>query len=115
MKNKTLPFLKSIMLLIAVMLIATPDGHCKKEVKSKVARDFKKFGKDVKGALKKIEGDAKNFLKGIKNVMPCIPKVTKGLVHLAANPKDKNAFNSLRKCINNIKQMSTICVMHPKN
>lgn len=86
MLNRKSHFLKSIILFITVMLVAIPDG----------------FGK----------GHGKNpgkFLKEIKKVMKCIPKITKGLTHLASNPKDKQALNSLQKCMSSVKKMSSTC------
>ncbi len=117
MKNQKIHFLKNILLLVAVLFIATPDGFSEKskakvakvKVNSKVARDFKKFGKEVRGVVKKIGNDAGKFLKEIKSVTKCIPKIVTGLVHLAENPRDKQAFNSLQRCMDSIKQMSNTC------
>lgn len=106
MKIKKTLSLKSILILFTIIIISSPEGFSRR---SKIGKDFKKVGRTIKKGVNKVGGGATKFLKEIKNVVKCIPKISNGLAHLAKNPKDKQAFNSLQKCINDVNKMSSTC------
>jgi len=107
MKNKTSSIFKSFLVLLAFLFISSSDGFSKG---NKIAKDFKKVGKTMKKGFGKLgKSGAVDFLKEIKNVIKCIPKFTKTIPHLMQHPNDKQAFNSIEKCMNDVKKMSSDC------
>lgn len=107
MKNKTSSIFKSLLILLAFIFVASSDGFSKG---SKIAKDFKKVGKTMKKGFGKMgKSGAVGFLKEIKKVIKCIPKFTKTIPHLMQHPNDRQAFNSIEKCMNDVKKMSSDC------
>lgn len=100
-------FITSIMLFIAMAFISAPEGYCGKKpnVGKSIKKGISKVGKGIGGAMK----DAKKLLTETKKMMQCMPKMMKVLPHLMTHPTDKQAFNSLKKCIDNVQKMSRTC------